>query len=240
MLTKELIEKRINKFLGYGNLDSDIWFIGMEEGFDGNLADLENKFNRTKDKSVIDLQDGMTDVQGHMNWLSPNSNIQRTWGKLIRILLTLKSNEKVTNDRIKEFQKKEFCRSNSNHCNLEFMPLPCRSTKNKDWFYNKFEIDYLKTRKKYLDKITPLRIKLFQKLIKKYKPKIIICYSFDYLKNWKNIIGCDLSEEKNFHHCRKDKTDFFVIPHPTARGKTNNHWDEIAQNIKQISGSLDK
>jgi len=33
MISKELIEKRINKFRGYGNLNSDIWFIGMEEGF---------------------------------------------------------------------------------------------------------------------------------------------------------------------------------------------------------------
>lgn len=240
MLSKELIEKRINKFWGYGNLNSDIWFIGMEEGFHGSLTDLENRFNRTKDKSVIDLQDDMTDVQDHMKWFLPNSNIQRTWGKLILILLTLRSNEKVINDKIKEFQRNEFCRLNSNHCSLEFMPLPCRSIRNKDWFYNQFGIDYLETRKKYLDKIMPLRIKLFQDLIEKYNPKIIICYSFSYLEKWKEIIESNLSQKKNLYHCKKDKTDFFVIPHSTAHGMTKNDWDEIAQNIKQISGSFDE
>ena len=239
MITRELIEKRINTFWGYGNLDSDIWFIGMEEGFHGNLTDLENRFNRTKDKSVIDLQDGMSDVQDHMKWFLPNSNIQRTWSKLILILLTLKSNYKITNYNIKEFQRKEFGRLNSNHCSHEFMPLPCRSIKKKDWFYDKFEIDYLESRRKYLDKIMPLRIKLFQELIKRYNPKIIICYSFSYLEKWKEIIGCNLSKKKNLYHCKKDNTDFFVIPHSTAHGMTNNDWIEIAQNIKQISGSLD-
>ena len=45
MITKELIENRINHFFGYGNIESDIWFIGMEEGFDGNLSDLKIRFN---------------------------------------------------------------------------------------------------------------------------------------------------------------------------------------------------
>jgi hypothetical protein len=237
MLTTELIKNRINTFWGYGNLNSDIWFIGMEEGFHGNLTDLDNIFNKTKDDSVIDLQDGMTDVQDHMKWFSPNSRIQRTWGKLILILLTLKSDEEVTNDKIKEFQRKEFGRLNSNHCSLEFMPLPCRSIRKKDWFYNKFEIDYLETRKKYLHKIMPLRIKLFQDLIMKYSPKTIIFYSFSYLEKWKAIIGCNLLKRKNIYHCKKDNFDIFIIPHSTAHGMTNNDWNEIAQNIKLISNS---
>lgn len=196
MLTKGLIEKRINNFLGYGNLNSNIWFIGMEEGL-GKETDLEKRFNRTKDKPVIDLQDGMTGVQDHMKWFSSCSNIQKTWWKLILILLTLKSDNEITNEKIKEFQREEFGRLNSNHCSLEFMPLPCHSIKKKDWFYKKFKIDYLESRKKYLDKIMPSRIKLFQDLIKKYNPKIIICYSFSYLKKWKEIVGCNLSEKKN-------------------------------------------
>ena len=87
------------------------------------------------------------------------------------------------------------------------MPLPCRSIRKKDWFYGKFEIDYLETRKKYLDKIMPIRIELFQDLIKKFNPKIIICYSFSYLEKWKDIIGCNLSKKKNIYHCKKDKTE---------------------------------
>jgi hypothetical protein len=59
------------------------------------------------------------------------------------------------------------------------------------------------------------------------------------LEKWKEIVGCDLFKKKNLYHCRKNKTDFFIIPHPTAHGMTNNNWDEIIKNIKQISSSLD-
>ncbi len=235
MITKELIEKRIDKFWGYGNLHSDIWFIGMEEGLHGTMTDLENRFNNTKDKSVIDLQGDMTDVLDHMKWFSPHANIQKTWGKLIKILLTLQCKGKTTNDKIKEFQKKEFGRLNGNHCSLELMPLPCHSIKKQDWIYKKFSIDYLETRSKYLKKIMPIRIKLFQGLIKKYNPKIIICYSLTYLEKWKKIIMHNLLKKKNLYYCKKNNTIFFIIPHPVARGMTNNEWNEIVQNIKAIS-----
>lgn len=235
MLTKELIDKRINNFWGYGNLNSNIWFIGMEEGFGGNMLDLLDRFNRTNNKSIVDLQDGMMDVKDHTKWFLPNPNIQRTWSKLILILLTLNFEKKIDNQRIKEFQKKEFSRRLSNHCNLEFMPLPCRSVKEKDWFYAQLGIDYLKNRKEYLRKVMPIRIKLFNNLIKKYSPKIIICYSFSYLNKWKEICGCNLRKIKNLYYCQNAKTCLFVIPHPVAHGIKTNEWVEIAENIRYIS-----
>lgn len=235
MITKELIENRINHFLGYGNIESDIWFIGMEEGFDGNLSDLKIRFNNAESKSVIDLQNDMTHVQDHIKWFLPNSKVQNTWGKLIQIVLTLKSNEPITIDQIKEFQRKEFGRLSSTHSCLELMPLPCRSIRKEDWFYNQFNIDYLETRKKYLDKIMPIRIELFKNLIKKNNPKIVICYSIGYLKKWQEIVDIELTKINNLYYCRKDQTHFFVIPHPVARGLTNNEWFEIFKNLKEIS-----
>ena len=115
------------------------------------------------------------------------------------------------------------------------MSLPSHSIKNKDWIYENFGIDYLKTREAYLQKVMPLRIRLFQKLIRENNPKIVVFYSFKYLEKWKEIIGCELSKKNNFYHCKKDETNFFVIPHPVAYGMTNNDWNEIAQSIKQIS-----
>src|SRR3989338_8830097 len=152
MITQNLIEDRIHNFMGYGNLNSDIWFIGMEEGFHSSLSSLESRFNKTRGKSVIDVQDDMTNIQGHMKWFAPDSSIQRTWSKLILILLVLRS-ETTEKEKIKAFQRKHFARKNSNHCNLDLMPLPCRSTREKDWFYNQFGIGYLENRKEYLAKI---------------------------------------------------------------------------------------
>lgn len=234
MIAKDLIENRINNFWGYGNLNSNVWFIGMEEGFHGSLLGLENRFNKTKNKSVIDLQDGMVDVKDHMRWFSEKSSSQPTWRKLILILLFLED-KKINNDKIKKYQKEKFGRLKSNHCSLEFMPLPCRSVGKADWFYDKFGIDYLVNRKSYIEKIMPTRIKLFKKLIEKYKPKIVIFYSLSYLKEWKKIIGSDVKKVGDVYFKKSNNTNFFIIPHSTAYGKTNNDWTKIAKTIKKIS-----
>ena len=189
MLTIDLIENRINHFWGYGNLQSDIWFVGMEEGFHGSLEDLNNRFQKTKNKNVIDIKDDMIGVKDHIKWFNNNSNLQKTWHKLIFILLTLRSKENTAIDDLKHFQRNEFARLNSDHCSLEFMPLPSKSVNPRDWMYKQFGVDYLKNRKEYTKKIMPLRISLFKKIISQYKPKIIIFYSLSYLDKWKEIIG---------------------------------------------------
>lgn len=233
MITKELIENRINHFWGYGNLNSGIWFIGMEEGFHGSLADLESRFNRTKNRVVIDVQDDMADVPDHMKWFLPAcKKMQKTWSKLILILLVLKS-EAFDNEKIKEFQKRNFARINGDHCCLEFMPLPCRSTNKKDWFYDQFGLEYLNNRKEYCAKIMPLRTKLFQELINKYKPKVVICYSLTYLKNWEEIIGSGYEKNKDLYYGKSNSTNFFIIPHSTAHGMTSQQWLDLAMMIKE-------
>ena len=53
-ISKEIIENRINNFLGYGNINSKIWFFSIEEGTKGNLQALEERFRATRDKSILD------------------------------------------------------------------------------------------------------------------------------------------------------------------------------------------
>ena len=53
MITKEIIEDRIENFLGYGNLDSEIWFIGMEEGF-GDKKEVNGKRIAMSEEEIWD------------------------------------------------------------------------------------------------------------------------------------------------------------------------------------------
>jgi hypothetical protein len=234
MITKELIENRIHSFWGYGNLNSDIWLIGMEEGFHGSLADLEVRFKQTMDRSVIDLQDDMKDVQDHMQWFRDASSSQPTWRKLIFILLSLDC-KNADNEQIKLYQRKEFGRLNSNHCSLEFMPLPCRSISKADWFYSDFGIDYLASRKLYLERIMPTRIIIFRKLINEHSPKVVMMYSLGYKNEWQEIIGCETEKIGDVYYAKQGKTNFFIIPHSTAHGKTNDDWKKITETIKRLT-----
>lgn len=233
MIPKELIQDRIHNFFGYGNLNSPTWFIGMEEGFDGTLDDLKKRFESAKGKQTLDLQNGLQS-KDHSKWFLQKPKLQPTWSKLILILLRLQGKE-ISNELIRTFQKTSFCRKNSNHCCLELMPLPCRSTKEKHWFYNTFGIEYLRTRRSYLESVMPIRMHLFQNLIKKYSPTIVVFYSFSYLNNWNSIISTVSKKEGAIYHTKQGKTRFFIIPHPTAHGITNSEWIDIANSIKKIA-----
>jgi len=232
MIDKNLIENRIKDFWWYWNMNSDIWFIWMEEWFSWDVYDLEKRLKITFWKTIIDVKDDMLEIDDHMKWFVSDSPLQRTLSKLILILLVLEWKDNINNQLIKEYQRNNFARNTSNHCSLEFMPLPCKSINKKDWIYWDFWINYLSTRKDYLKNIMPTRIELFQNLIIDRKPKIVIFYSFTYLDKYKEIIWDDLIKEWNLYYKKINNTNYFVIPHPTAHWYTTINWFEISRIIK--------
>jgi len=232
MIDKKIIEDRISNFWWYWNIESKIWFIWMEEWFSWDILDLEKRFKKTIWKTVIDIKEDMLDVEDHIKWFISNSPLQRTLSKLILILLVLDWKENINNELIKEYQRNNFGRNGGNHCSLEFMPLPCKSINKKDWIYWDFGIDYLFTRKDYLNYIIPSRIELFKNLINNWNPKIIIFYSFTYLEKYQEIIWEKLIKEWNLYYTKINNILYFVIPHPTAHWYTNIDWLYISNNIK--------
>lgn len=232
-ISKEIIEIRNNLFLGYGNIKSLYWFVGMEEGFNGDQDNLEKRFAAAHKKETLDIQNDMRDVSDHIIWFKENPKIQPTWQKLIYILLVLENerDENVINKEIiRKYQKERLGRVDSNHCLMELMALPCKSVNEKDWQYK----DYINSRKEYYHKIFPLRKELFINKINKYKPLLVIFYSFSLLDKWKEIIGANLQNIGGIYFIKKDTTNYFVIPHPTAHGYSKNDWLGIAKKIKML------
>ncbi len=232
MITKELIEDRINNFWGYGNLNAPIWFIGLEEGFTGNLDDLEKRLLKTQGKSVLDCHADMLEVTDHIKFYrGTNPPLQSTTKKLIAILFYLKGKTVFDNDDIRRFQGTQFGRLNSDHCSLEFLPLP--NNKSDSWIYDFIGIDYLSSRKKYEQTIFPRRIALFRDIIDKYSPKVVIFYTLKFKDSFESIIGkkADHIGEDVFA-CKKDNTSYFIITHPTATGLSNEKWEKISMKIK--------
>jgi len=231
-ISKELIEDRINNFWGYGNLKSKFWFVSMEEGTSGNLDELKNRFIKTKGKSVLDCKNDMLDVPEHIKFYSGiKPPLQSTISKLIRVLLNILYDSTISTEDIRKFQRDEFGRLNSNHCSLEFMPLPVPKT--DMWIYNCVDIDYLSDRESYNQAIMMKRIRLFSKLIDNYKPEIVIFYSLKYFDKWKMITNSNFISLGNRIWISEDKqTKFFIIPHPQTFGLKNTDWDNYGKIIK--------
>lgn len=231
-ISKELIENRINNFWGYGNLKSKFWFMSMEEGTNGNLEELEVRFIKTKDKSVLDCYQDMLDVPEHIKYYSGyNPPLQSTMSKLIRVLLNITQAGNVDNEDIRKFQRDKFGRLDCDHCSLEFMPLPVpRSDK---WIYSRIDLDYLISRDAYNSVIMSRRIKLFNQLIIKYRPEIVIFYSLKYRDNWSEIANQNFKLiGDNIWHSSSDLTNFFIIPHPQMHGMKTSDWDNYGKLIK--------
>lgn len=232
-MNTDLIEQRIHNFLGYGNIKSNFWFFGMEEGFNGTMKELEKRFINTHHKHTFDAYEDMKDVKDHIKWFSKNPPLQNTMKQLIRLYLSFRNQDNISTDKIRNYQELKFGRLSSDTCSLNLMPLPCKSTNERDWFYDKYNLDYLESRKTYFEKILPLRIKLYRNILSKYNPEVVVFYSLSYLDYWKKIIGKDFKKINNrLYYAKVNKTNFYVIPHPSAFGIKNDFWLESGKLIR--------
>jgi hypothetical protein len=231
---KELINERIKNFWGYGNLDSDIWFVGMEEGFSDSNELLYQRFNSTHNKTVCDIYEDMRECTDHMKWFVGNAPTQKTYRPLIYILLFLKYGREPALEEIRDFQINDFGRKNANHALLELMPLPSKSINEKDWLYSSMGISELASRKKYLTKYKFERTRALHSLIKIHRPKLVVFYSRTYLSDWQTIAGKEFKEviPNKLHLAKDDGTLYAVVPHATYFGMSNSDWKNIAEHLK--------
>lgn len=232
MTFEEKLLKRIETFWGYGNINSDYWFIGMEEGLGDDDDDFINRINNTFDKQVVDAVDGMCGVKDALKWFQGSIPLQNTWKILIRIKLIIDGIENVNVIDMKSYQKDKFARSTSDHCTLELMPLPSKSISKKDWFYDKYKIGILKDRDYYLEQVKPQRIKNLTVLLNKILPKVVIFYSFNYLEDWKKIIPGTINKIAENIYFFENEIKYFVIPHPCMHGMSSSGWNKIGKIIK--------
>ena len=228
-----LIQERIKNFWGYGNLNGDVWFVGMEEGHNQDNEVLLERFKATANAEVFDIYEDLRVDLGHVYWFEDGAPTQSTYRKLIYLLLTLQNKTEPALEEIREFQIKQFGRKTSNHAALELMPLPAKSTRKKDWLYAEADIDGLRTRKEYLATYKPTRVQRLREMIGKHKPKVVIFYSRVYLPDWQEAIPVPLKEvvSRKLHIAKDHDTLYAVVPHSTAFGVSNADWKEIADTI---------
>lgn len=198
------VNGRIENFFGYGNLESNIWLVGMEDGLsiNGLLRYLHIRFDRTCCNSVIDIEHDMAGVLDHLKWYVPNPArpgwvpLQKgTFQHLIRLIMNFHNTHPnlphLTPNDIRDFQRTELGRAGGNNAILELMPLPSNSTNAEDWVY-----DYLfpgdhrfVNRTVYETDVMPQRIDSLISLINSYKPKVVIFYGAGHDYAWNQIIG---------------------------------------------------
>lgn len=235
---KVLIRERIKNFWGYGNLTSDVWFVGMEEGYNESNEILFERFKATAHAAVFDIYEDLRVDPGHVYWFEENAPTQPTYRPLIFIHRYLQTRAEPTLEEVREYQIRKFGRKTADHAVLELMPLPSKSIKESDWLYADSGVEGLSSRKEYLATYKPQRVRELHVLIQTHKPKLVLFYSRGYLPDWQQIAGAPFEEviPKKLHTAKDHGTLYAVVPHATSFGMSKNDWCDIA---KCLAASFD-
>ena len=228
-------------FYGYGDLTSDVWLIGMEEGGGKDLAELNIRIS----KWISSGRGTTTDVYEMHNALSelryftlPKPKIQRTWSKLIRLQLSIEGNA-VSNQLVANFQATRLGRTGSNTCLLELLPLPASNL--NSWIYKELtSLSCLNTRAKYRRALLPVRINKLRNLITNYKPKTVVFYGLSYKTYWQEIMQSQFVENDTNHFFtqhQKNGINYVLAPHPSARGVKNKDFESFIEDVQKSSNT---
>ena len=214
-MNKERIENYINNFYGYGNLASQIWFIGIEEGSNTNSKEELYKrievWEELSSKHTVDCKEFHLKIKMGNEKPFTVGSIQATWGRYIDLIIQLTKNKKPEKIEKRTFQLNDLGRLNANHCMIELYPMPCRDR--KSWSYSQLRdiLPYLSSKIEYENFVSEFRVQNLKKLINQYKPQIVIFNSAGekegLIKYWNRIIGDNL--KKINVQTKSGKGDFF-------------------------------
>lgn len=233
-LNNTLLEQFMSRFLGYGNFNARVWFIGMEEGGGNNFDQVFKRLNTWRSRGLRELED-VRDYHlaiGIDRFFKEPVKLQRTWAHLIRVYLSAKDQSTEPHD-LKQYQKDHFGCENGDTALLELMPLPSPGTNR--WFYNAWSnLPYLKNRETYLAELLPKRIVLLREKIQEHKPPMVIFYGTTYRDYYENVIGSPVRLDNDlgvFFHSDAS-TKYLIIKHPAARGVTNQYFINVGEFLK--------
>lgn len=247
---KKLLNNYIENFYGYGNLDSNYWFIGKEEAGGETHQEINSRLKIWKslnEKKVIDTYDfhkNVVNENGKTFEFLFEKKVQNTWLGLIKTIFTLEDKTWTSSD-IKNFRTDCLGREYSNNCLLEMFPLPSPKANQ----FNYIEWTDYKTRENYKTEIKDLRINNIKKLIKENQPKIVIFYSTDkeYCNYWTKISEIDFDKvetkfikrrKKNsliIKLAKKNNITYAIINHPTSIGVSDAYYKEIGEQIRTVA-----
>jgi hypothetical protein len=255
LLASELLEPYMRKFYGYGNPETKLWFIGMEEGGGGCFQEVERRIDlwHKRGRHAFEDVESYHRALGITENFEPQKKLQPTWAALIRTQLAATGDlEKempasVKRELVRNYQAKNWGQKNDlpSSCLLELFPLP--KPKAHHWSYKNW-VDLAKlpefhSRESYMKSQEEVRIEGIRALVDAHKPYVIVCYSYsnDYLNYWKKLcvkLNCTLEEAVTKSNAREyciaksAHLDIYVIYHPSFHMKDRNaYFEEIGQHV---------
>ena len=224
-LTDAELEHLLN-FVGYGELDANVWFIGMEEAGGGE----DNIRSRLKFRKIEDCANAhqILDITKHH---TGRKVIQRTWRGMCYIMLLLEG-KPVDRESIRNYQADKLGRFQGNSLLCELMPIPKPSI--GSWGYENL-IPQFNSADEYYQVVKPRRVKYLRGLLQEHSPKVVICYGKgsenNYWQSYRELFpDIKFSKSGRFSVGISMQTTVVLTDHFTSR-TINGKFDEVVSII---------
>ena len=234
-----LLADYMGGFWGYGNLNGDYWFVGMEEGGGDSFEEVDQRILQWDKRGRNSFEDL---YQYHMDinvpkWFQEKAPLQSTWNRLIRVLLVTKGLI-PEREAVRKYQIEQLGRSNGEVCLLELLPLPSPTTSH--WMYGQHsDIPILSSRETYTEKVGITRAGKIAELILEHQPKFVLFYGIGYLDWWRKAADTKLTSkilhDKTAYFGKLGNTAIAVSQHPVATGVTLDYFHGIGKYISSLS-----
>lgn len=243
MLNDQLLTAFMQQRYGYGTYAGKYWFVGMEERGATSLADARKRLETWQMCGGHEL-DNLAKYHialGKGELFQNPPRLQKTWNKLVRILLSV-DGEEPTLDDVKAYQRDWLGRFQGDTCLLELFPLPAPDT-NK-WPYAEWSrLPHLASREAYRKHLVEMRVEHIRRRLEEYQPEVVVFYGLGYRRWWQQIAAeLIFTEEKVKGHRvlfgNGTHSIFAMIAHPVAPGVPNDYFHEVGNRITQLVGAV--
>jgi len=192
------LQNRLSKWIGYGDLASCFWFLGMEEGGKASFPEQQLRISLAPVSPLSVFIHQLNLISGiNAPWKAQNIahvKLQKTYVGLIKVFLCAvnrcgysQSGHPYNPQVLKLFQRDELGEPGYNNLLAELMPL---SRHNRGvWPYAQWtNRPDLQTSSIYHNTWLAKRITMYQTLISIYKPSAILAYGKEFWKYYKQLL----------------------------------------------------
>jgi hypothetical protein len=233
--TEKKIDEFASGFYGYGDFDSPLWFIGMEEGGGTSAEEVTNRIRAWQQRGCMPLEDVAEYHNAFLKHGYSSITKQNTWSALSRIQLAYNFGPK-SGISVRDHWQQQLGRKGSATCIMELNPLPSPSI--DTWKYPEFtDMPFLASRIAYNARYRADRIASIKDMLVQHTPKTVIFYGKKYESFWVEVAGSALKTEQLHSRVVKDGTTFVSMHHPNARvrGKTSDYLENLGSMLRKVS-----
>ena len=211
-------ERMGRTWLGLGNLDAPVWFIGMEPG--GKAAEdpawSREWVDRFGGAPMVDLHVSAGDRE--RRYLGTNNRLHATWSALIRFRLAY-AGEPADDADVLRYQRERFAKSDGGEALLEVSAYAASSLSDAS------------EREAYRER----RLETMKRLIRDHRPspEVVVCYGKKYADYYAQICG-GAFDDYGFHWSGDTLCALTLHPYQ-ARGKSPSpdFWIELGHEMRR-------